>query len=364
MSPGAAAELMEAFWLYGDVQSVRPIGSGHIHGTWAVEMDQAGVSVRYILQQVNTQVFQDPDMLARNLTTVLDWQQHQYRAAGTANMSRRCLTLIHTRRGGTYHTDAAGFVWRVFLLIEHTYTLDRADTPAQAYAAARAFGQFGASLAELPPDRLGLTLPGFHDLSLRIAQLRTAAAGAGAERQVAAARALEQARYWEQRATAWIEAAEALPWRICHNDTKINNVLLDRTTGEGVCVIDLDTVMPGRLLYDFGDLVRTAAPTADEDATELDTLHVRAEICEALYRGFVADTQAMMTQAEQESLVLGPYWMACIMAFRFLADFLRGDTYYKVRHSRHNLDRALNQFRILECLDQMDIAGTLSRSTA
>jgi len=273
--------------------------------------------------------------------------------------------VIDTRSGEALHRDAAGGIWRAFPFIEGTRSADVVESVEQAHEAARAFGAFAVDLADLPAPPLAVTIPGFHDLPARVEQLRQAVradargrAGAVANEVAAALRAAE--RLARARADA---RADDLPTRVMHNDCKLNNLLLDASTGEGLCVIDLDTVMDGTVLCDFGQLVRTAASRAAEDETDLSVVRFEPGLFEALASGYLAGTRGTLTEAELRALPLAGPTITLEDAVRFLADHIAGDTYFRIHREGQNLDRARVQLCLAaQMLDELaGLAHTVAR---
>jgi hypothetical protein len=351
-----AADLSRAFteWfdLPGECTAVAALKRGHIHdtlvGTWRTP---AGAS-RFVLQRVNTHVFRAPGVLMETWLRVTEHVRAALAREGRPDVERRCLRAIRTRAGGLLHADAHGALWRAFPFIEGARSFDVPDGPARAQEAARAFGAFAAQLADLDPDTVPESIPHFHDFPHRLAAVEAAAETDPHERARAAARDLDAARRLAadvERALAQQGAAE-LPRRVVHNDCKLNNVLFDDATGEGLCVIDLDTVMPGSVLADFGDLARTAACPAPEDEPDLARVRVDRSLYEAIARGYLAGAGALLEPVERALLPLGGPLIALETGIRFLTDHLSGDLYFRIHRPGHNLDRARVQFRLTEQL--------------
>lgn len=338
------------FLMPGEFISAEPFGGGHIHDTYRAVFDQAGRPVRYLVQRINPHVFRQPAALMQNIERVT--AHLAARLAGQPDASRRVLTLIPAREGRNWHVDASGHHWRAYRFIERAHTRDTAESTGQAFEAARAFGQFQRLLADLPAPRLHDTIPGFHHTPGRFAAFEAALAADGAGRAAAAAAEIEFARRHQPLATALIEAN--LPGRVTHNDTKLNNVLLDDATGEGLCVIDLDTVMPGLALHDFGDLVRTATSPAPEDERDLTRVGMRLPMFEALARGYLEGTGSLLTPEEKRLLPVAGKLITYETGLRFLTDFLAGDVYFKVHRAGHNLDRCRTQFRLVESITRQE----------
>jgi len=347
------AGVAEAFPLWGRFRTGAPYGSGHINDTFAVTFDQAGTPVRYILQRINQRIFQDVPALMNNIARVT---AHTARHAGeiaTDDASRRALALVPARDGEAHHRDAAGGWWRCYLFIEHARTYDVIEHPWQAREAARAFGEFQKLLVDLPGGRLHETISFFHHTRRRFENLRRAIA-ADPERRVREARdeiAFALSREAMVDVLLDLQARGAMPERVTHNDTKLNNVMIDDATQTGVCVIDLDTVMPGLALYDFGDMVRSATNAAAEDERDLARVQARRPIFEALVEGYLAAARPFLNETEVTHLVFSGRLITFEIGLRFLTDFLEGDIYFKTRRPGHNLDRARNQFALLRSLE-------------
>jgi hypothetical protein len=364
-------EVAARFQIPGGFVSAAPYGSGHINDTYAAVFDQSGASVRYILQRINHNIFKNPVALMENIQRVTahlqsklaaEWHgrpacdggmlapTHGLEARATA--SRRALTLIPTRDGQSYYRDEAGNYWRAYIFIENAHIYDAVESPRQAFAAAKAFGQFQKLLADLPAPRLHDTIPGFHHTPKRFAALEAALAADVAGRAKLAGPEIEFALRHKPLTSVLLDAG--LPERVTHNDTKFNNVMLDDTTGEGICVIDLDTVMPGLALYDFGDMVRTTTSPAKEDERDLTKVMMQFPMFEALVRGYLAAAGDFLTKAEKDLLALSGKLITFEIGIRFLADFLAGDVYFKVHRDGHNLDRCRTQFKLVESIAQQE----------
>jgi hypothetical protein len=307
---------------------------------------------RVVLQRVNTHVFRAPDVLMETWLRVTEHVRAALAREGRPDLERRCLRAIRTRAGGLLHADAHGALWRAFPLIEGARSFDVPDGPARAEEAARAFGAFAAQLADLDPEAVPESIPHFHDFPHRLAAFEAAVAADPHARARAAARDVDAARRLAadvERALA-CEGAAQLPRRVVHNDCKLNNVLFDDATAEGLCVIDLDTVMPGSVLADFGDLARTAACPALEDEPDLACVRVDARLYEAIARGYLAGAGALLTPVELALLPLAGPLIALETGIRFLTDHLSGDLYFRIHRPGHNLDRARVQMRLTEQL--------------
>lgn len=344
------------FLIYGDFREAEPYGSGHINDTYKVEFDQAGTRVRYIVQRINHQVFKDPARLMDNIRRVCEHSQTKLRARGSQDASRRALSLMPTRNGETHHIDGENY-WRCYPFIEHATSHDVIETTALAEAGADAFGRFLNHLADLPGEPLFETIPDFHNTLRRYERLSEVFEADPCERASAVCEEMEFVRQRKADAELIINALQngEIPERVTHNDTKLNNVMIDDVTGEGVCVIDLDTVMPGTALNDFGDMVRTATNSAREDETDLSKIHMRLDYFEALARGFIRGASGSLTGRELELLPHSGKVMTLECGIRFLTDFLEGDVYFKTRRESHNLERCRAQFKLVSSIEsQMD----------
>ena len=338
------------FAIDGEFVSAKPYGSGHINDTYSAVFRQPGTTARYLLQRINTRIFSNPVALMDNIQRVT--MHLAAKVADRPDRFRRVLNLIPTRAGTFFHVDAHGRYWRAYRFIENATTYNSVQSPQQAFQAAKAFGEFQGLLADLPSPPLHETIPDFHDTPKRIAALEASIASDAAGRAMLAAREIDFVLARKQIADTLINAG--LPVRVTHNDTKINNVLLDDVTGEGTCVIDLDTVMPGLAPYDFGDLVRTATSTAPEDEPDLSKVTFQLPLFEALTAEYLSAAGRFLTAAEREHLVSAVKLITFEIGVRFLTDYLAGDTYFKVHREGHNLDRCRTQFRLVECIEQRE----------
>lgn len=343
----APDDVASRFALHGAVTGTAPQEGGHINSSFVVSTDAR----RYLLQRINTDVFTAPDVVMHNVVAVTDYLSGHL--AGSTDQERRALHLVRTTTGeawlrGTPHDPRP---WRCFEFIEDSECLLEPRDAQDAFEAAKACGRFLAHMSEYDGPRLGETLPRFHDTPHRYEQL--AAVLERVEPDAGSAPWVEFAL--ERRSGAGsittALAAGALPERIAHNDAKISNVLFDRATRRGLCVIDLDTVMPTSSLFDFGDLVRSMASGRPEDETDLDAIDVRREVFVALVDGFLDGFGDAIEPLERALLVEGARIMTLQQGVRFLADHLAGDVYFRVAHRGQNLDRARAQFRLVDRLE-------------
>lgn len=340
--------------ILGDFRFACPYGSGHINDTYAVVYDQGGTEVRYIFQRINHTIFRDPPALMENIQRVTERQAEALR--GVEDASRRALTVIPTRDGQPFCRDGQGNYWRAYIFIEKAATYDVVESPDQARAAARAFGEFQQLLVGLPGPRLHETIPAFHDTPKRFQTFRNAVQADPCGRVAAAGPEIEfvASREVDTRHLLELHRQGAMPERVTHNDTKLNNVMIDDETGEGVCVIDLDTVMPGLALYDFGDLVRTSTSPAAEDETDLSKVGMQMPMFEALVDGYLAGAGEFLTPAELDNLPFSGKLITLEVGMRFLTDYLSGDVYFKTHRDGHNLDRCRAQLRLVESIEAQE----------
>jgi Ser/Thr protein kinase RdoA (MazF antagonist) len=335
--------VLSLFALNGAPISSEPYGSGHINGTQLVVCDSGA---RYILQQINTHVFREPEKLMRNIELV------------TAHLRRKVsdprgvLQLVPALDGRSFAVER-GEYWRMYELVENSVCYQSADADL-FYECAVAFGRFQNQLADFPAEQLAETIPRFHDTPARYAAFHAAVAQDAADRRDSVQNEIEFVLAREAFADTLtaLQRSGELPLRVTHNDTKINNVLFDATTNKALCVIDLDTVMPGLSVNDFGDAVRFGASTAAEDERDLSRVHFDLGLYETYVRGYLSTCGDTLTKTERAMLPTGAKMMTLECGLRFLADHLAGDVYFHVSREGQNLDRARTQFRLVEEMEQ------------
>jgi len=357
---GLVEAVAAQFDIPGKFAGAEPIRGGHIHDTFVTRHETMGrrsgtrTIERQLFQRVNTDVFRDPDVLMDNIGRVCRHLRHVLERSGVSDPDRRCLRIVPTRSGLPLWRDEQGQPWRCFRFQEEMRSVDEVEQPQQAYQAARAFGEFVRRLDGLPDPPLAETIPHFHDLEHRYQNLRAAVRADPHGRAVRVGPEIELAvsRYEAVAARLARCGASELPTRIVHNDCKINNVLLDARSGEGLCVIDLDTVMAGTILSDFGELVRTTASRSPEDEIRTETMVVDPELLRAVALGFCEGAGSLLTPLELDVMPLAGSLMALENGIRFLTDHLLGDTYFKIRRPGHNLDRFRAQLQLVELLDR------------
>ncbi|MDF9831486.1 aminoglycoside phosphotransferase family protein [Parabacteroides sp. PF5-6] len=341
--------ILGQFPLEGNAVAAEPFGNGHINDTLKVTTDDG--QVKYILQRINHQIFTNVDMLQQNIHVVTTHIRRKLEAKGETDIDRKVLTFLPTRAGKLYHFDGENY-WRVCLMIPRSRSYEEV-TAEKSYEAGLAFGEFQAMLADIPEGTLGETIPNFHNMEFRLEQFREAVAADRAGRLAEVADLVEAI---EQRAQDMciqevLYRDGRLRKRVNHCDTKVNNILFDEQ-GKVLCVIDLDTVMPGFVLSDIGDFIRTGANTGAEDDPNLEKVGVNLPIFEAYTRGYMEKAQAFLTPLEISMLPYGGRLLTYMQTVRFLTDYINGDTYYKIHYPEHNLVRTRAQYRLLQSLEE------------
>jgi len=322
-------------------------GNGHINTTYLVNS-----SPRYILQQINTDIFKRPDQVMENIQAVTAHLRRKIIEKG-GDPNRETLTLLPTSDGKPYYEDPNGNCFRLYLFIENAISYDAADTPEKFAASAHAFGRFQNMLADFPSEQLHETIPHFHDTGDRLRIFREALANNKSGRAESVREEIDfvLARANEMTIVTDAIAKGEIPLRVTHNDTKLNNVMLDAVTGEGVCVIDLDTVMPGSLLYDYGDSLRFGASTGAEDETDLSKINFSLTYFEAYTDAFLSELKDSITEKEVELLPFSAKLLTLECGMRFLTDHIDGDTYFRIHRENHNLDRCRTQFKLIRDME-------------
>ncbi len=337
------------FALSGTPTQIAPVGNGLINDTYRVECGEQS----YILQRINHHIFKDVELLQHNIQTVTDHIRTKLAAEGYSpeESARRTLTLTPTTAGALYHFDGESY-WRMMGYIVGSRTHESMSSDLLAERTGEAFGQFQQQLSDLPEGALGETIPDFHNLEFRLEGLRAVIAadpvGRVAEVQELIDELLKRAD--ELCLAQRLYREGKLPKRVTHCDTKINNLLFDEQDNP-LCVIDLDTTMPGFVLSDVGDFIRTGANRGAEDDTDLDRVEVNIPIFKAFIKGYLSTAGAFLTPTERELLPYGGKMLTYMQTVRFLADYLAGDTYYKIQHPSHNLQRTRAQFKLLQSLE-------------
>ncbi len=339
-------EIVQLFALEGTIAGVQEYGSGHINRTELVEMEKDGQREKYILQRINTEIFHDVDGLMENIVGVTDYLRKKIKAAG-GDFEREALQVVPTKDGASY-CRAEGGCYRMYRFISNAVSYDAVRSPGDFYESALAFGTFQSLLSDYPAETLHETIPDFHNTPKRFADFCQAVNKDVMGRVALARKEIDFLMEREQELSILTDLQEAgeLPLRVTHNDTKLNNVMLDAETGKGVCVIDLDTVMPGLSINDFGDSIRFGANTAAEDETDLSKVSLDLGLYEQCVNGFLKGCQGSLTKKELELLPMGAKMMTMECGMRFLTDYLSGDTYFRIHKEHHNLDRCRTQLAL------------------
>ncbi len=344
------------FHIHGDFVDAQPYGSGHINDTYCAVFDQGAARVRYIVQRINHNIFKNPLGLMENVSRICRHSQAALRESGAPDATRRAMTLIPARDGQDWLVDAENNVWRTYIFVEGARGYDVIENTGQAFQAARSFGAFQKLLVDLPGGRLVETIPNFHNTTARFAAFQKSLAADSRNRAKDVKAEVEFLLAREKDCSLVVDHIKAgrIPERVTHNDTKLNNVLIDDKTQEGICVIDLDTSMPGSALYDFGDMVRTSTSPSKEDETDLSKVYLQEAYFEALARGYMSSAGGFLNAYEKDLLAFSGKLLTMECGMRFLTDHLDGDAYFKTARPNHNLDRARNQFKLVA-----DIEGKL-----
>ena len=350
--PAVAAQ----FAVYGDFVDAFPYGSGHINDTFCAVFDQGATRVRYIIQRVNSYIFKNPQGLMENVARICRHSFDKLKAAKAPDASRRTLTLIPTKTGADWFVDADGNYWRCYIFIERARGYDVIETTEQAFQAARAFGNFQKLLVDIPGGRLVETIPDFHNTRKRFETFRASLAADVKNRAAGVKKEIDFILAREKDCSVVLDAMAKgeIPERIAHQDTKLNNVLIDDYTLEGICVIDLDTSMPGSALYDFGDMVRTSTSPAKEDEVDLSKVAMQFPFFEALAKGYISSAGDFLNARERELLPFSGKLLTLECGIRFLTDYLDGDLYFKTARPEHNLDRCRTQFMLVKRLIEQE----------
>jgi Ser/Thr protein kinase RdoA (MazF antagonist) len=349
MTNNAYLQILSHFDPEEKAVEVTPFGNGHINDTLKVTASSG--KEKYILQRINHHIFKNVDMLQHNIHTVTSHIRKKLEERNETDIDRKVLTFLPANDGKLYHYDGENY-WRVCLMIPDSKSLEEVN-PELSFEAGKAFGDFQSMLADLPEGALGETIPDFHNMVFRLQQFREALDANAAGRLDRVKDLVEEI---EKRAGAMCIPEDLyregkLAKRINHCDTKVNNILFDNDSGRVLCVIDLDTVMPGYVLSDIGDFIRTGANTGAEDDPDPDRVNVNMEIFKAYTRGYMETARSFLTPLEISLLPYGGRLLTYMQTVRFLTDYLNGDTYYKIQHPEHNLQRTKAQFKLLQSLE-------------
>lgn len=343
-------DILKQFQVEGDVTSIEPYGSGHINHTYLAQMAD---DKKYILQGINTTIFKNTDQLMENILNVTSYLREEIVRTG-GDPARETLTVVMTNDGKSYYTDEEGNKWRVYDFIEGAQTYDAVESKEDFYQSAVAFGNFQAKLANFPADTLHETIPNFHNTAKRYRDLEKAIEEdvKGRVAEVGPEIAFVRERSKELSELHDMLAKGDLPLRVTHNDTKLNNIMIDSDTHKAICVIDLDTVMPGLSAHDFGDAIRFGANTAAEDEPDVSKVSLSLELFEIYVKGFLEGCGGRLTPNEVKVLPMGAKMMTIECGMRFLADYLEGDVYFKISREKHNLERCRTQFALVADMEK------------
>jgi hypothetical protein len=351
-------EIAKLFLIEGDLIRARPYGNGHINDTYLALYQQGGLLRHFIHQRVNHHVFPNPIALMENFKRVTSHIAQIMAASGVPDIDRRVLSLIPGRDGNGYAHDKDGNLWRTTPYINNTKTYSVVTSEAVAYEVGRCFGEFQMLLRDLPAHELHTTIPDFHNTRLRFNALQQALGEDCCNR----ARGVSDEIAFAEHRAAYVDhllnlnTQGVIPLRITHNDTKVDNLLIDKRTGRGMCVTDLDTTMPGLALYDFGDMIRTAANSAAEDERDLSKIYLQMDIFRPLVNGYLNSAGIFLNETEIENLVFSCKLITLEIGLRFLTDYLQGDVYFKTGYPKHNLDRCRAQFKLVTSIEQQEEA--------
>ncbi len=332
----------------GRLLQKQPFGNGHINDTFLLTYEApGGTEKKYILQRMNHTVFPNPIRLMENIVNVTEYLQDRIASSG-GNPERETLNVVKTKSGAPCFEDECHDFWRMFLYIENTLCLEKVESAEDFRDSGRAFGGFQRMLADYPAQKLYETIPGFHNTPARFGAFEKAVAQDKLGRASSCREEIAFAFSRKEKTSVLTNllGEGKLPLRVTHNDTKLNNILFDKETKKALCVIDLDTVMPGLSLYDFGDAIRFGASAGAEDEKDLTKVALDLTLFEAFCAGYLEGCGGSLTPKEVEMLPMGAWMMTFECGIRFLADYLEGDVYYKIHRPEHNLDRARTQFKL------------------
>lgn len=344
--------IVRAFAVDGEIFECASYGSGHINDTKRVVLKNGDKKTEYILQKINKNVFKNPELLMDNYVGVTGFLRNAIIERG-GNPDRETLNAIKTRNGKNYYLDEDGEFWRLILFVVDSVSFDAVERPEQFYDSAVAFGNFQCLLKNYPAESLHETIKNFHNTPDRIRLFKEAVekdvCGRVAEVKKEIKFVLDREKFAGTLERAHSEGR--LPLKVTHNDTKLNNILFDKNTGKPLCIIDLDTIMPGYSVNDFGDSIRFGATTALEDESDLSKVNFDINLYELYVKGFIEGAKGSLTEDELELLPIGAMMMTFEVGTRFLTDYLSGDTYFRTSRPGHNLDRARNQFKLLSDME-------------
>ncbi|TAL70811.1 MAG: aminoglycoside phosphotransferase family protein [Bacteroidetes bacterium] len=345
-------EIFDCFLADGTFLKGEPYGSGHIHDTFRIETVKKGKD-DYILQRLNNNIFKNIPQLQNNIERVTVHLKNKLKEIPGSDVKRECLSLIPSRDGKSWITDNNGKYWRMYIFISNHHSYNIVDSTDKAFEGGKAIGRFQAMLSDMPGGPLFETIPRFHDIESRLEIFNLKINENPAGRVSTVVREIDQflLRAEEMKVILKLGKKGKIPLRITHNDTKFNNILLDEND-KALCVIDLDTVMPGYVHYDFGDAIRTVTNTASEDEKDLSRIKMDINLFKAYSEGYLSETGSTLNEVEKEYLAFAPRLITFTIALRFLTDYIDGDHYFKINHELHNLQRARAQLRLVMSMEE------------
>lgn len=347
-------EIINQFDFNGEFIHIEPLGQGHINSTYAVYFRRETVPpIRYVLQRINTSILKNPLALMKNIEGVTNHLRKKIMEAG-GNPDRETLTIVKTKDGQLFYEDGDKECWRAYLFIDDATCYQSAEKPGLFYNSAKAFGRFQKLLSDYPAETLSETIEKFHNTVNRYKNFEKAVQEDKMGRAKDVQKEIEfvKARKDDCGIVLDLIDKKEIPLRVTHNDTKLNNIMMDNETNEGICVIDLDTVMPGSVFYDFGDSIRFGASSALEDETDLSKVYMDINLFEEYVEGFLSEAGETLTKKEYELLAFSAKLLTLECGIRFLTDYLEGDTYFKIHREHHNLDRARTQFKLVADMEE------------
>lgn len=358
-------EVLEQFNFKGELLSCEKFGSGHINTTYLARYNDGGKEWKYVVQKVNPNVFKDIDRLMDNIFSVTSYLRKEIKKNG-GDENRETLHFIKTHDGGKYYKTSGGDYYRAYIFVSDSVSYNSVDSAELFGQSGVAFGRFQRLLSDFPAGTLYETIPNFHNTAYRYEnEFLPAVENDQAHRVAECAEEIEFVNSRKDYCPHFVDLINSgkLPLRVTHNDTKLNNVMFDAHSAKAVCVIDLDTVMPGLALYDFGDSIRFGANTAEEDEADIDKVSIDLDYFRAYAEGFLSEAGESLTDCEKENLAFSALLMTFECGMRFLTDYLNGDTYFKTAYPEHNLVRARNQFALVYDMEKhMDEMKDIIRS--
>jgi hypothetical protein len=345
-------EIYSYFAVEGTFASVEIIGNGHIHDTYKIVTSESDKD-DYILQRLNNKIFKNIPKLQDNIERVTSHIRNKLMALPGSDFKRECLILIPSLLGKTWILDKGGNFWRLFIYIKDHRTYNIVDTPGKAFEGGKAVGRFQAMLSDMPGPLLFETIPWFHNVEKRLETFKNKISENPIGRVTEAGPEIAQILKRADKMKIILQLGEegAIPLRITHNDTKFNNILLDYND-KALCIIDLDTVMPGYIHYDFGDAIRTVSNTAVEDEKNLELISIDLNLFKSFSEGYLSEIKDTLNKIEKDYLAFAPLLITYTVAVRFLTDHIDGDKYFKIHHENHNLQRTRAQLKLLTSMEQ------------